>query len=87
MLHYSLHVNHLTEGEHDYRAVAQPLENYKIEDIVRQITGRGSILKDTECIAVIHDFFRVIGENLVEGKGFTSEYFRIFPSIAGKFDH
>ena len=87
MFQFSLHVNHLTEGENDYRAVTQSLESYKIEQIIGQMTGRGSILKDTECEAVIHDFFRVIGENLARGIGFTSEYFRIFPTIAGKFDH
>lgn len=83
---YALYRNHLTEGENDFSAVPLSLTNKKIEDIITQITKPGSILKHTECVAVIHDFFRAISENLVEGIGFVSEYIRIQPSISGMFD-
>ena len=85
MLKYALYRNHLTEGENDFSAIPLSLTNKKIEDIITQITKPGSILKHTECVAVIHDFFRAISENLVEGIGFASEYLRIQPSISGVF--
>jgi hypothetical protein len=86
MLKYALYRNPLTQGENDYMAVPQSLPNKRIEDIIEQITKPGSILKQTECVAVIHDFFRAITENLKEGYGFVSEYIRISPSITGVFD-
>lgn len=86
MLDYALYPNRLTEGEDDFLAIPQSLINKKIEDIIRQITKPGSILKETECLAVIHDFFKAIAENLAQGYGFTSEYIRIQPGIIGVFD-
>lgn len=86
MLQYALYLNHLTEGENDYTAVPQSLVNKKIEDIIPQITKPGSILKETECVAVIHDFFKAISENLNEGYGFVSDYIRIQPKISGVFE-
>ena len=86
MLKYALYRNHLTKGENDYSAMPQSLINKKIEDIIQQITTPGSILKQTECVAVIHDFFRAISENLNEGYGFISEYIRIQPKIVGVFE-
>lgn len=83
---YALYRNYLTEGENDFSAIPLSQTNKKIEDIIGQITKPGSILKQTECVAVIHDFFRAISENLVEGTGFVSEYIRIQPSISGVFD-
>lgn len=86
MLKYALYRNHLTEGENDFSAIPLSLTNKKIEDIIAQITKPGSILKQTECVAVIHDFFRAISENLKEGTGFVSEYIRIQPRISGVFN-
>lgn len=85
MLNYALYRNHLTEGENDYTAIPQSLVNKKIEDVIHQITKPGSILKETECVAVIHDFFRAIAENLEEGYGFNSDYIRIQPKLIGVF--
>jgi hypothetical protein len=86
MLKYALYRNHLTEGENDFSAIPLSLTNLNIEEIITQITKPGSILKHTECVAVIHDFFGAISENLVEGIGFVSEYIRIQPGISGVFD-
>lgn len=86
MSHYALYPNHLTEGKDDYIAIFQSLESKSIEDVIHQITKSGSILKETECVAVIHDFFKAIAENLAEGYGFNSEYIRIQPTISGVFN-
>lgn len=85
MLKYALYRNHLTKNEDDYIAKTQSQKNKHIEDIIHQITMAGSILKETECQAVIHDFFKAIGNNLKEGYGFTSEYIRIQASVTGVF--
>lgn len=83
---YALYPNHLTAGEDDYMAIPQEQENKRIEDIIHQITGSGSILKETECVAVIHDFFKAIAKNLEEGHGFISDYIRILPGLAGVYE-
>lgn len=85
MLKYALYPNHLTKRENDFKAIAQSYEIKHIEDIINQITFPGSILKETECMAVIHDFFKAIATNLEEGHGFDSEYIRIHPKVTGVF--
>ena len=68
MLKYALYPSTITKGEDDHLAIPQGRINSNIEEIIHQITGPGSILKETECVAVIHDFFNVISGNLKEGK-------------------
>jgi hypothetical protein len=85
MLKYALYPNPLTKRGNDFKAIAQSFEIISIEDIIRQITIPGSILKETECAAVIHDFFKAIAHNLEEGRGFASEYIRIHPKVTGVF--
>ena len=65
MMKYALYRNHLTEGENDFSAIPLSQINKKIEDVIVQITKPGSILKQTECVVVIHGFFRAISENLI----------------------
>jgi hypothetical protein len=58
----------------------------ELQDIIDRITIPGSILKETECRAVIHEFFQIISENLREGIGLKSEYINIQPGLGGIFD-
>ena len=86
MLYISLVDNKLTPNDpNDRMAMVQNRRQKTVKDIVDQMTGRGSILKSTECNAVIQDTFRVIMENLLEGYGFTSEYLSLEPSVSGVF--
>ncbi len=47
--------------------------------------AEGSILKPTECNAVINATFRALGKRLQRGEGFISEYLLIDRSISGVF--
>lgn len=86
MISYSLHDNVLTtEDETDYMAIIQNSEKCSIEDLIKGVTVAGSILKETESVAVTHAIFRELGKNLREGKGFSSEYLTIDHSISGVF--
>lgn len=85
-LQYSLELNPLTERPDDYKAVVRNPRNVEIQDVIKQITKPGSILKETECNAVINDFLSALCQNMSEGIGFTSEYFNIAPTVAGVFD-
>jgi hypothetical protein len=86
MLQITLQPNPLTEKPNDFMAMVTNVV-YKTEgDIIRQITGPGSILKTTECVAVIHAYWDSISENLKEGVGFTSEYVHVTPAAGGVFD-
>lgn len=57
----------------------------KVSEIVQQITIAGSILKETECEAVIKRFFQILAENLQQGIGFESEFLILSQSISGVF--
>lgn len=85
MLDYSLHDNVLTRDETDFMAMIQNSQKCKIPDIVEDITVAGSILKETECVAVIHATFKALGKRLARGEGFQSEYLIIDHSISGVF--
>ena len=78
--------NPLTEDPLDCRAQVQTYQHKRVEDIVRQITIPGSILKETECVAVINAFFKAIAINLEAGVGFESDYLTLTQSIAGVFN-
>lgn len=84
-LQYALYNNHLT-SEDDFTAKVQKLKTNSIEDIVELMTAEGSILKTTECNAVIIDFFRVLAQRIAKGEGFGSQYMSITPTIRGVFD-
>ena len=64
----------LTEDETDYMAIIQNGRKCSIEDLIHGITGEGSILRGTECVAVTHAIFRQLGKKLREGQSFSSEY-------------
>lgn len=85
MLQHSLVDNPLTEDPDDCRAQVQAYKRKRVEDIVSQITIPGSILKETECVAVINAFFKAIATNLEAGVGFESDYLTLTQSIAGVF--
>ena len=85
MLPYSLHDNVLTPDPTDYMAVVQDTKKCSISNIIDDITGEGSILKETECSAVLHAFFRALGKRLQNGEGFISEYLLLDRSISGVF--
>lgn len=68
-----------------YRAVAKDVTYVGIEDAIKALTRSGSILKHTECFAVIHSFLDYLNEQVAEGNGFLSPYFRLTPGIRGVF--
>jgi hypothetical protein len=86
-INYVLHLNLMTPDPLDCRAVVVNRTIYTVKDIVKQITGEGSILKETECNAVIESFLKKIGSNLADGICFQSEYFSIGVEISGVFDN
>lgn len=85
-LQFSLELNPLTARPDDYMAVVRNPKSVEIKDVVKQITRPGSILKETECNAVINDFFNALSQNLQEGIGFSSPYLSISPGLSGVFD-
>lgn len=86
MLKYALYRSQLNGRQNTYTAIPQAYEIKNIEDIIHQLTGPGSILKETECVAVIHDFFKALSSQLHEGHGFSCDYMRIHPKITGVFE-
>ncbi|MFN8255392.1 MAG: DNA-binding domain-containing protein [Bacteroidales bacterium] len=84
-INYVLHPNLITSEPDAHRAIIVNRTTYSVEDVVKQITGEGSILKETECNAVIDSFFKRIGQNLAEGICFHSDYFSVGIEISGVF--
>jgi hypothetical protein len=66
--------------------VAKNINYVRVEDAIEALTQSGSILKETECFAVIHGFLNYLNEQLAEGNGFLSPYFRLTPGVRGVFD-
>ena len=86
MLEISLADNKLTKDDpNDRMAIVQNRKQKNVDDLVAQLTVEGSILKPTECEAVIKGVFQKIVANLREGYGFQSDYFSLTPSVSGVF--
>ena len=86
-INYVLYPNPITPNPDDCRAVIVNKSNYVTDQVIVQITGEGSILKPTECNAVIDAFHRQIGLNLAQGHGFSCEYFSVNIEIQGVFEN
>lgn len=84
-LFYSLQDNPLTPDPTDFRAQVQNNPRLTVEEVVEKMTVEGSILKKTECNAVIKAFLQEITRNIGQGIGFTSEYFTLYHTISGVF--
>ncbi len=86
MLQISLVDNKLTTDDpDDCMAQVQNRQQMTVKDVVKQITVKGSILKPTECNAVINSVLETITDNLREGHGFSCDYFSLEPSVSGVF--
>lgn len=85
MLQYYLRENSLHPDADNYVARVTNLEVVTFEDIKRDITREGSILKDVETEAVVKELFKFIYAHVSQGKAFDSDYFSIVPSIKGTF--
>lgn len=82
----SLEPNNLTPRPGDWMAVVRNATYQNTSAVIKQITRPGSILKETECVAVITAFFNQINDNVREGIGFTSDYLSITPAAGGVFE-
>lgn len=85
MLKYSLYDNPVTPDPTDFMAIVQDSEKVTVEELIQEVTVPGSILKETECVAVFHAILKALGKKLHEGKGFASEYLVLDHSIKGVF--
>ncbi len=85
MLQIKLVDNALTPDPTDFRAMVVNYSKKSVEEVVKQIAVPGSILKETECEAVIKKFFQVLAENLRQGVGFDSEFITITQHVSGVF--
>lgn len=82
---YVLHKNPIAPDPDACRAIVVQTQMLGIPDVVKQITGEGSILKETECTAVTEAFLKKIGSNLADGIGFHCDYFSVSIEIQGVF--
>jgi hypothetical protein len=72
---FVLHPNPITSDPDDRRAMVVNRTTFSVDDVIKQITGEGSILKGIECYAVVDAFMSRIGQNHADGVGFQSENF------------
>jgi len=84
-INYVLHPNTINPDQNTWKATVVNKTVFYINDVVKQITAEGSILKITECNAVINAFLGKIGANLSEGIFFQSDYFSVGTEISGVF--
>ncbi len=88
MLKYTLYDNHFTEDDTE-DCLARPVD-VRVrtrEDLIRDITGPGSILKPTESNAVIDDYWGQIAEYVREGEAYSDEYISLRYGIGGIFQN
>jgi hypothetical protein len=83
---YSLYDNKITQDNAD-DCYARPVE-VKVntrDQLVQNLTRSGSILKPTECHAVIDGYWNEIGGFIARGEGYRDEYLTIRLDINGVF--
>jgi len=86
MMNYTLYKNKLTADVEDYyMARLVNVSTMNREDLVAQITGPGSILKETECNAVIADYWKQIIQFSSNGTFYKDDYINIRLDVVGVF--
>nr|WP_319400183.1 DUF4469 domain-containing protein [uncultured Carboxylicivirga sp.] len=86
MMNYTLYENKLTaDVEDDYMARLVNVTTMNREELVTQITGPGSILKETECNAVIGDYWKQIIQFLSNGTFYKDDHINIRLDVVGVF--
>ena len=73
-------------SQNTFKAQAQKVKTWTMEDAVKELTKEGSILKDLECNVVINAFFNLLAKNLEQGIGFKSDFIVVMPGISGTFE-
>lgn len=85
---YSLYDNKMTQDNpDDCFARSVEVKTNSRDELVQNLTRSGSILKPTECQAVIDGYWREIGGFIAKGEAYRDEYDNIRFDINGVFDN
>lgn len=84
-INFCLYDNPMTPDPNDRRAMIVETTMRTRLEVINQITGPGSILKPTECEAVLTAFFKQLGTNLEQGDGYQDEFMSLQPNMQGVF--
>lgn len=82
---YSLVENVLTGNEKKYMARIRSTEQWDMDKIVDRMANSGSSVTRTDAIAVLHLFFNVICDGLIQGATIHTPLFKIELKIRGNF--
>ncbi|NJN25312.1 MAG: DUF4469 domain-containing protein [Cyclobacteriaceae bacterium] len=88
MLNYALYPNELTQDDPEDQ-IARPVDitTNKLEDLIKKVTGPGSILKPTEVKAVIDAYWDTITGYIREGEAYSDTYVNTRFDISGVFQN
>lgn len=87
-LEYYLSPNYFTtDNDEDYLAYPVNVQVNTREDLIRDITGPGSILKPTETGAVIDNYWGTITGYIRKGETYSDEYISIRFGIGGVYQN
>lgn len=85
-IQYSLLDNQLTTDPDDYRAVVQTTEVLGEDDLINDMTSRGSTATKTDVLAVLEEYKAAIERAIADGKRINTDLVNVYPSIRGVFD-
>lgn len=86
-LNYALIENKLTADPDDCMARTQNVRSISYEEIIENMTGRGTALTDTVVTSVLKEFQYSIIDFLHEGCAINTPFMKISPSIVGVFNN
>ena len=73
------------EGTAPYLGELVPLDERTADDLIKDLTSRGSILKPTEIKAVLDAYWEQIGAYLAQGYTYRDAYVHVTASMTGTF--
>ena len=85
-IQYRLYPNPVKAGKTTYRALVSNRWPVDYDEIIRDMTRRGSALTRAEVLGVMQTFMEVIEEKLEEGRSVNTPLFKAQPSISGIFN-
>lgn len=85
-LRFGLSPNHLTDDPNDYMAVVTDNETVTTEQLIVEMSGKGSTVTKAEALSVIEEFMYTIAQHVKKGYNVNTELIKIYPSIVGVFN-
>lgn len=84
-IQYALQPNPITPDPNDRTAKVSPRESLTLDDVIKRMLRRGTMVTETDMLATLKLFFDVVTDEIADGSAVNLPLVNLKPSIKGVF--